>query len=372
MKILYVTTIGRTMGFFKSFVKELIDKGHTVDIATNESRSSVPDCYREWGCQVYPISCQRSPLSFGNFKAIGEIKKIVKDGGYELVHCHTPIAAACTRLACNSLRKNGVKVIYTAHGFHFYKGAPFMNWALFYPVEKLCSGMTDKIITINQEDYALACEKFKNTSVAYVPGVGIDTDKFANATVDQEAKRDEIGVPSDAFLLLSVGELNKNKNHEVVLRALAKLGDKSIHYAIAGKGNLDKHLLELAEELGISDNFHLLGYRTDVAELYKVADVYLLPSFREGLNVSIMESLAAGLPVICSNIRGNCDMVKDGENGYLADPFKPDSFVEAITRARECRLPTNADIFNRDKINAEMMSIYSEVTGVKFAEGVLQ
>lgn len=372
MKILYVTTIGSTMGFFRSFIKELIDAGHTVDIATNDTLSAVPECYIEWGCKVHRLSCSRSPLKFGNIKAIGEIKNIVKDGGYELVHCHTPIAAACTRLACNSLRKNGVKVIYTAHGFHFYKGAPFTNWALFYPIEKLCSGMTDKIITINQEDYALATEKFKNTSVAYVPGVGIDTEKFANATVDREAKRAEIDVPSDAYLVLSVGELNKNKNHEVVLRALAELGDKSIHYAIAGKGNLDKHLLELAEKLGISDNFHLLGYRTDVAELYKVAGVFVLPSFREGLNVSIMESLAAGLPVICSNIRGNCDMVKDGENGYLADPFKSESFVEAIIRSRECRLPTNADIFKRDKISAEMMSIYSEVTGVKFAEGVLQ
>lgn len=133
MKILYITTIGGTMSFFNKLIKDLIDCGNVVDIATNEKESSVPVCYREWGCKIYPISCSRSPFKSGNLKAIKEIKKIVENDEYEIVHCHTPIAAACTRLACKGLRKKGVKVIYTAHGFHFYKGAPKKKLAHLLP-----------------------------------------------------------------------------------------------------------------------------------------------------------------------------------------------------------------------------------------------
>ena len=160
MKILYITTVGGTMNFFNSLIKELINDGYTIDIATNEVASKVPDCYKEWGCKIYHISTSRSPFSFGNIKAIKQIKKIAKD--YDLVHCHTPLAGMATRLACRKLRKKqGLKVIYTAHGFHFYKGAPKKNWMIYYPIEKMCSRWTDVLITINKEDYELAKRKMK-------------------------------------------------------------------------------------------------------------------------------------------------------------------------------------------------------------------
>ena len=154
MKILYVTTIGNTMGFFTSIVEELLKAEHTVDVATNLNIGKLPDCYREWGCKIYPISCTRSPFNKGTIAAIKEIRKIVREGDYDIVHCHTPIAAMCTRLACRKLRKNGLKVFYTAHGFHFYKGAPLKNWLLYYPIECLCAHWTDTLITINREDHA--------------------------------------------------------------------------------------------------------------------------------------------------------------------------------------------------------------------------
>ena len=161
MKILYVTTIGSTMNFFKSFIGELISEGHTVDIACNNSKSPVPEIYSDWGCNIYPISCTRSPMNKGTVKAISELKKIVAENKYDIVHCHTPIAAMCTRLACKDLRKNGVRVIYTAHGFHFYNGAPKKNWLMYYPVEKICAKYTDTLITINKEDYEFAKKKMK-------------------------------------------------------------------------------------------------------------------------------------------------------------------------------------------------------------------
>jgi glycosyltransferase involved in cell wall biosynthesis len=330
MKILYITTIGGTMSFFNKLIKDLIDCGNVVDIATNEKESSVPVCYREWGCKIYPISCSRSPFKSGNLKAIKEIKKIVENDEYEIVHCHTPIAAACTRLACKGLRKKGVKVIYTAHGFHFYKGAPKKNWLIYYPVEKICARWTDVLITINKEDYALACKKMKARRVEYVPGVGIDFAKFKNTVVDKQEKRRKIGVPDDAFVLLSVGELNANKNHEVVIRALAQIKDEKIHYAIAGQGKLKKYLCKLATDLGIADRVHLLGYRTDIAELYKAADVCVFPSIREGLGLAAVEGMAAGLALIVSDNRGTRDYSVNNENALVCKAISADDFANAI------------------------------------------
>lgn len=330
MKILYVTTIGLTMGFFKDVIKELLDEGHTIDIACNEDDAKVPDCYREWGCKVHQISCSRSPFDIGNIKAIKELKQIVSNNCYDIVHCHTPIAGVCTRLACKKLRKDGLRVIYTAHGFHFYKGAPLKNWLVYYPIEKLCAHFTDVLITINHEDYELAKKKMKAKRIEYVPGVGIDVDKFKNTVVDKAAKRRELGIPEDAFLLLSVGELNKNKNHEVVIRAIAQIGDKNIHYMIAGKGPLKDYLLELASQLGVADQLHLLGYQNDIVGIYKSSDLYIHPSFREGLPASLMEAMASGLPCIVSFIRGNTDLINEN-GGRQFDPYDKKTLICELT-----------------------------------------
>lgn len=362
MKILYITTVGGTMRFFKKFIEELIQEGHTVDIATCESeKSKVPPCYREWGCKVYQLTTSRSPLNTGNLKAIRQIRKIVQDNQYVMVHCHTPIAAACTRLACHKLRKKGLKVYYTAHGFHFYKGAPLKNWLIYYPIEKICAHWTDMLITINTEDYALAQKKLKAKEIEYVPGVGVDIARFANIEFDRNAKREEIGVPKDAIMLLSVGELNENKNHETVIRALAEINDPSLHYVIAGKGQRKEYLENLVNELGAQ--VHLLGFRNDIEQLDKAADLFLLPSFREGLNVSTIEALASGLPVICSEIRGNVDLVKSGITGYLANPHDSHSFADKIKEmlksgdfSEQCM--KEAEKYDITKINQKMHQFY--------------
>jgi glycosyltransferase involved in cell wall biosynthesis len=367
MRILYTTTVGLTMTFFKSFVRQLLDEGHFVDIATNENTHKVDDCYRNGGCNIYQISWSRTPLSPGNFRSIDKLKTIIKKNKYDVVHCHTPIAAMCTRIACRGLRKNGVKVIYTAHGFHFYKGAPLKNWLLYYPIEKLCSRWTDVLITINKEDYALACKKMKARRVEYVRGVGIDVAKFKNTVVDKQEKRREIGVPVNAFVLLSVGELNANKNHEVVVRAIAQIRNPDIHYAIAGRGDKHDYLISLANELGIAEQLHLLGYRSDVAELYKTADAYVHPSFREGLPVSIMEAMASGLPVVCSKIRGNVDLIINNQHGVLCDSSNKFEFACAIKSLAEStsscmEVGANnkymSNEFDIISINRQMMEIY--------------
>ena len=369
MKILYVTTIGSTMSFFKTLIRELLDEGHTVDIATSETVKPVPACYREWGCRVFPLPCSRSPLSKGNLTAIKAIRRIVTENGYDLVHCHTPIAAACTRLACRKLRKKqGLKVFYTAHGFHFYKGAPLKNWLIFYPVEKLCAHYTDKLITINSEDFALAQRKMKAKEVLYVPGVGVDLTRFRSLTVDKAAKRRELGIPEDATLLLSVGEVNQNKNHQVIVRAMAQLRRDDLHYMIAGFGPMSDELRRLAEELGISDRLHLLGYRKDVPELCCAADIFCFPSCREGLGLASIEGMACGLPLITSDKHGINDYSVDGVTGYKCEPTDVDGFAQAIERLandpalRESMGKGNierAQKYRVQTINSQMHEVYT-------------
>jgi len=320
MRILYVTTISLTMNsFFKPHIEMLVHEGNKVDIACNYSDLALDDLYKDLGCKYHQIDFSRSPLSLDNVKAYLQLKKLIEKGKYDIVHCHTPNASVITRLVCRKFRKkNGLKVFYTAHGFHFYKGAPKLNWIVYYPIEKICSYFTDKLITINREDYKLAKQKMKAKEVCYVPGVGIDLSKFKNIKVDRNAKRREIGVPEDCFLLLSVGELNENKNHQIVIKALAKLNSPNVHYAIAGVGEKKEFLIELSKNLGVSEQVHLLGYRKDVAELNCSADVFCFPSIREGLSVSLMEAMACGLPVICSEIRGNVDLINS--NGGIVFP----------------------------------------------------
>lgn len=332
MKILYVTTIGCTMNFFKNLISKLITAGHTVDITTNATLSPVADCYTEWGCKIHSISCTRSPLNKGVLKAIREIKQIVSQNNYDIIHCHTPIAAMCTRLACRKFRKNGGKVFYTAHGFHFYKGAPLKNWLLYYPIEKICSYFTDTLITINQEDFNFAKKHLNAKSTQYVPGVGIDTGHFVNVKVSKKIKRAELGIPENAILLTSVGELNQNKNHQIILRAMAQLKNKNLYYIIAGEGENADNLLALSKELGVENNFRLLGYRNDIAEIYKVSDICCFPSIREGLPVAVMEAMAAGLPIVSGDNRGSRDLCKNGINGFLCSPFSAKQFTDAINR----------------------------------------
>lgn len=362
MRILYVTTVGITMTFFRNFVRSLLDEGHVVDIATNENGYPVPECYKEWGCKIYPISTSRSPFSFGNIKAIKQIRILAKN--YDIVHCHTPLAGMATRLACKKLRKkNNLKVIYTAHGFHFYRGAPKKNWLIYYPIEKRCSKWTDVLFTITKEDFELAKAKMKAKKTLYIPGVGIDVYKFNKVKVDAVKKKEEIGIPSSSIMVFSVGELNVNKNHQVVIKALGLLKKSDIHYVIAGVGEQEENLRKLAKEQNV--NLHLLGFRKDVAELNKTADLFILPSIREGLNVSMMEAMAAECPVLVSRIRGNVDFTNEKQQfnsqdeKELAEKIKYflDNGLEEETENNFKEL----QICDSNHINSVMFDVYKKL-----------
>ena len=364
MRILYTTTIGMTMMFFRGIVKRLIDDGHTVDIATNEDAFPVDDYFRDLGCVIYNVPWTRSPIKKANINAVKELKAIAS--GYDIIHCHTPVAAACTRMACKRFRKNGLKVFYTAHGFHFYKGAPLKNWLVFFPIEWYFSFFTDILITINEEDHEFSKKRLHSLENAFIPGVGIDIDRFSKVVIDKAEKRRELGVPEDCFLLLSVGELNKNKNHEVVIRALAELGQQDIHYLIAGEGELKSCLMDLASESGLEGRVHLAGFREDINEIYSIGDVNIFPSIREGLGLAAVEGMAAGLPLICGDNRGTRCYAHDGVNALVCPNNSVGEYAENILRLYNDRellkkLRTNtldtSMRFSSETVNQKMMKL---------------
>ena len=286
-------------------------KGNTC---SNEKIEQLKKRLDDIGVTYFQIDFTRSVMNLKqDYIAYKQVKKILIENKYAFIHCHSPIGGVVGRLAGHATR---TKVIYTAHGFHFFKGAPLKNWLIYYPIEKFCARYTDVLIMINKEDYAFAQKKMPAKEVCYVPGVGIDLSKIQNIVCDRNEVRKSMGVPEDCILLLSIGELNENKNHQVVLKALARLNNKNVHYAIAGRGDKKDYLLTLARELGVENQIHLLGFRADALQLYKASDLFVFPSFREGLSVSMMEAMACECPIICSRIRGNTDLVENGVGGY--------------------------------------------------------
>ena len=372
MRILYITTIGMTMNFFKDIVKQLIEDGNKVDIACNGKESPVDDYFYQLGCKVYQVDMSRHPIDFHNYSAIRKLKKIIKENEYEIVHCHTPVASVCTRLACKNLRKNGVKVVYTAHGFHFYKGAHIKNWIIYFPIEKICSRYTDAIVLINQEDYNLAKKKFHIKDIEYIHGVGLDINKYKNATVDFIAKRKEINVPQNAFVIITTAELNKNKNQRVIIDAISRIDDNSIHYILAGKGDEEESLADFAIEKGVSDRVHFLGYRNDIDELLKVSNLNAFPSIREGLGMAALQGMAAGIPLMCSDNRGTREYAINHENAFVCG--SAEEYKNAIlTVMSDCELVKKmvkngekcVEKFSRFAVNQQNINLYNRVLSKK-------
>ncbi|WP_034864912.1 glycosyltransferase family 4 protein [Thomasclavelia saccharogumia] len=319
-KVLFVATVVKTHinVFHIPYLKMLKEMGYETHVAARNDFEDSDDCIIPYCDYYHDMPFERSPIKFNNVKTYKQLKELIFKENFDIIHCHTPMGGVLSRLAYKSLKnKVKTKIIYTAHGFHFYKGAPLINWVLYYPVEKYLSKYTDILITINKEDYNRAKNKFKMKRLEYVPGVGVDNSKFKLHNFDKEIYRKELGLHDRDIMLLSVGELISRKNHKVVIEALAKLNNPNIHYYIAGRGKLKNKLEQCIKELNLVNQVHLLGFRKDIIELNKAADIFVFPSKQEGLPVALMEAMVLGKPIICSKIRGNIDLISDNENGYL-------------------------------------------------------
>lgn len=315
-RVLYVAHLqSHIRQFHLWYLKHLKENGFYVAVATrvdNKEELGFLDA-------VYDIPFERSPLKLSNFKTYRRLRKVMQQGHFDIVHCHTPVAGILTRLGSHGLNH---KVYYTAHGFHFFKGAPLINWLIYFPAEYICSLMTDVLFTMNQEDYVRAKKWFHHPNVQFIHGVGIDVDQYKPVNNSYN----EVNHP---LRLISVGELNTNKNHMLILEALKILDNPRVKYQIAGEGPLRETLQKFIETNHLGKCVKLLGFRQDVSELLHHSDIFVFPSKREGLSLALMEAMATGLTTIVSDIRGNRDLVDQNKGGFVCD-LTVESFVQAI------------------------------------------
>ncbi len=343
------------------------EQGYEVHYAS-AGEEEVKDCDKH-----ITVPFARNPLKPSNFRAFLALRRLLEQERYDLIHTHTPMGSVVTRLAATrSRKKDGTHVIYTAHGFHFFKGAGYLNWIIYYPIEKLMARRTDKLITINKEDYILAKEKFK-TDVYYISGVGIDSKRF-DITVsakDKASLRASLDLKSGDFVILYLAELSKRKNQLWLINALNDLikQDSKVHLLLAGQDSLNGECQKLVELLGLKDNIHFLGYRNDTPQLLKISDMAISSATQEGLPVNVLEAMYSRLPIIVTNCRGNRDLIRDGFNGYIIEQGDSRSLVEKIISLKQNkdiakkmaqRNHKASSVYMLDKIIAAHAAIYNE------------
>ncbi len=346
-KILIVSTVSRQFFLFERGNIEVLNSlEYEIHCAANFSDAN--ERLDVLSIKRHHFDIQREPFSLKNIVAYKQLKQIMKLNNFDIIHCHSPMGGVLARLAAKSL---GItSVIYTVHGFHFYKGAPLKNWLIYYNVEKFLSKYTDTIITINKEDYNSA-KSFNARNILYIPGIGIDISKFNKDIFDKNKFKKSLHISENTKIILMVGELIKRKNHRTVLKALANVKYTNYVLLVCGKGILEDELINLTKSLNIEKNVKFLGYRDDVHRICMISDLFVFPSFQEGLPVSVMEAMASGLPVIASRIRGNVDLINDGKGGVLLDIEDCDSFTKWIDNLLlDDTLRKRMGEFNREEI----------------------
>lgn len=370
-RILVTSTDLMMVQFLVPHVINLSENGFEVEIACSDVGGRMDEIRKKlknYVKAIHVVRLVRSPASMTNLKGYQDMKKVIDGGHYDIIWTNEPVMGVATRLAARKARKNGTKVVYMVHGFHFFTGAPMINWMVFYPVEKFASRFCDEIVTINKEDYRRAQKKMHALSVKYIHGIGVNTERLQKRE-NQGNIREELGLTDEEFLVLSVGELNENKNHRVIIQALGSLKDNKIHYIICGKGDQSEALQLLAKENGIEDNVHFLGYRRDVVDICSQSDVFAFPSHREGLGLAALEAMYSGLPLITSNVRGPVDFMTNGKSGYTCSPDDTGAFAEAIQKIKAgTAMRSSMGEHNRkaardyclDSVKAEVLNLFKE------------
>jgi glycosyltransferase EpsD len=316
-KVLFTATIdGHIKVFHLPYLRWFKEAGYEVHVAA-KGNMQLPYCDEKIN-----IPFDRKPFSKSNIEAFKILKNLIDSNNYELIHCHTPTAGVLTRLASRNARKRGTKVIYTAHGFHFYKGAPKLNWLLYFPLEKLLSDYTDVLVTINGEDYNNAVSnRFGAKQIKLVPGVGVDLSKFSVPNLDEKLKiRKKIGIAPDAFVLVYPAEISRRKNQNMLIEVASKLKGKipNLQFIFAGRGDWKYHDEEIKKR-GLQDVINFIGFTYDIYEYVQASDIGISSSTQEGLPINIVEAMACGKPLVATNVRGNRDLIKNGVNGFIVE-----------------------------------------------------
>lgn len=377
-RVLQTASVASMIDLFnKDNLLVLEELGANIDVCSNFQNGSITSQERvneyrqeltERGIEVIDLPCPRSIGKIGDIvRSYKLVKKLAEERHYRIVHCHSPIGGVIVRLACRKARKEGTKVVYTAHGFHFFKGSSLASWLIFYPIERLCTWLTDVLIVINQEDYKRA-KAWNTCRVELVNGIGVYTQEFLNEKVDRKVYREELGFGDDDFVFMSTGQVSVRKNHEVIIRAMAEIKNPKVKYLLVGFGELEEKHKALVKELGIEDRVVFAGYRGDVKRLLHAVDGYAFPSLQEGLPVALMEAMAVGLPIVCSRIRGNVDLIENGKGGYLYDCHDVKGFADGMEKivAGEGSEMGKINIetmkhFDIEAVNNRMRELYGEL-----------
>ena len=360
MIILYTATVlSHICQFHLPHMLALKEKGWEVHVAAHDNLAVKNGLQLKYCDKFIEIPFSRSPKSLENLRAYKQIKRLLAKEHYDVILCNTPMGGIVTRLAAKKARKQMTKVVYVAHGFHFFKGASPKAWLLFYPIEKYMAKYCDLLITINEEDYALAKKKFsKQTKVSHIHGVGVDENRFHPATPEEQiAMRKAEGLFPEDFVILCTGELNENKNQKTLVSAAALLKDKipQLKVLLAGNGPKEQVLRDQILANGLEDKVLLLGYRTDLERVVPAVDLVVSCSKREGLGLNLIEAMLCKKPIVASHNRGHDELVKDGLTGYLVPCMDPTQYASHI-----CML-FNAHDHVKEMSNAAYMNakIYS-------------
>lgn len=342
-KVLIITTIsGFLPQFEKNNVKLLREAGCELHYASNFKNpiyTFKKADLKAQGIRLHQIDIAKSPFMFAtNFRAVRQLLRIIRENDIEVIHCHNPMGGVAGRIAAGLCRRKPY-VIYTAHGFHFYKGAPKKNWLLFYPAEWLLARMTDILVTINREDYERAKRLPLKTggAVFQIHSVGVDKKRFSPNKEISEEKRRKLHVPVGAFHIVTAAELNENKNQKVIIDAISMLPQEDIYYSICGKGTEEDFLRKLIREKGLENRVRLLGFRTDMEEILQTADCFAFPSYREGLGVAAVEALLCSVPLVVSDNRGTREYAVKGKNAFVCRADNAAEFAQAINTLYEDR-----------------------------------
>lgn len=373
-KILYVTTVSRTINaFLIPHIEMLLSEGYEVDCACAIDKPLDRRLLAR-GVNIFEIPFTRNPLSPRNFKAFSKLRSIQKINKYDIVHVHTPVAAIYGRFLKLFFPK--IKTIYTAHGYHFFKGAPKKNWIMFYPIEKIMAKLTDVTININEEDFKITKERLKPKSCTLINGVGIDMREYQlkNNETRQE-KRESLNLENDDFVILMIAELNENKNHEQLIKAMMGLKNRypKIKALCVGEGNNEAKIKEEIKEKGLEENIKLLGFREDIKELISASDMGMLLSYREGLPRSLMELMAEGRKVVGTDIRGIRDLISSKNVGKLVKVNDFDGTARAIRKyylsGRERFIvPKELQRYEVSSVLKELRKVYEGIEGKEIVD----
>lgn len=330
-RVLFVASIEKhIIRFHIPSLKWFKDRGYEVHVACNGDEPI------EYADKIHQIDFIRSPFSLGHFRVLSQLKGLMRDYDFGLVHCHTAMASVLMRVVCLPLRKSKkLALLYTAHGFHFFKGSPLYYWLLYYPIEKFFSKFADCIITINQEDFALAKKHFYCQDIRKIPGMGVNAEKFIPLAPSQRsAVRKEIGLPSEAKLLIYPAEFITRKNHRFLINHAYALKEAipDLHILLPGRGKLLESIKELAQRKKVNEFVHFLGFRNDISQLIGASDIAFSCSKQEGLGLHLAEAMMCGLPVVASMDRGHKEMIEHGLNGFFYEVSNPQQMVKYVTQ----------------------------------------